>query len=241
MVYNDQSKLTVGEDRHIQLLDSPLHRLPIRECLDEDCVDTNLLELLCAGNCFVPSVDKSVGSCEDEDVFSFITGVDGRLDTSVGLFPGDNRLALCVTAACDTMSGIICFRMRKGERYLGLTLGPGLVLNHNAGSTSMGKTLNSASDVERASVSSITISHDGDSSKAYSLLDLVAHLRHGNVASVRQPIGAGHRVPAEKDDWESGLLNKAGGQTIVAARVTDDLVGVLRSLEHHGTQTAGLG
>jgi hypothetical protein len=67
-------------------------------------------------------------------------------------------------------------------------------------------------------------------------LNLVAHLRHGNVARVRQAIRACARVSSQEDHGEAGFLDEARRETVIRAGVGKDLGRVALGFEHHCTQ-----
>lgn len=95
-----RSRLTVGEQWHVQLLDTPAHRLTVWQCLDKHGIDTNSLELLGSRHGLFPSVDQGVGSRKNENVVPLVSCVAGRLDPSVGLASRNHRLALRVSTPC---------------------------------------------------------------------------------------------------------------------------------------------
>lgn len=72
------------------------------------------------------------------------------------------------------------------------------------------------------------------------LLDLVAHLGHGDVARVRKTVCAGNRVACEEDHGETGFLDEAGREAIVGAAMGENLGRIRVRLEHHCAKAAGL-
>src|SRR5687768_12723873 len=102
----------------------------------------------------------------------------------------------------------------------------------------MGVAFNGTANVQRATIASITICHDRDRDLTNSLLDLVAHLCHGDVTSIRETIRAGNRVPSKENHWESCLFNKSRRKAVVAASMGKNLGRVLMSFKHHCSETA---
>lgn len=92
--------LTVRENWHVQLPHTALHGLPVRQCLDEDGVDADALELQGPRQGLLPPVYEGVGAREHEDILALVPGVAGGLDAGVCLAPGDDCLSLGVTASC---------------------------------------------------------------------------------------------------------------------------------------------
>jgi hypothetical protein len=72
--------LTIGEHADVDLLDTFGHGVFVWQSFDEDSVNADALELFSARHGFVPTEDERVGSGKDEDVFAFVTSVNGGLN-----------------------------------------------------------------------------------------------------------------------------------------------------------------
>lgn len=89
----------IPKDREVQVRSQPRHGVLIRQCLDKDTVDADRNGLAGACQDLVVAVDEGVRACQDPDVLSFVSGVDGCAPACVGFGPAYHGFTLCVAAA----------------------------------------------------------------------------------------------------------------------------------------------